>query len=133
MRKQRTHIGRVLAAAVALAMLAGGGAAGGSDRPWPYRLTVRPAWGQPTGPASFLGELERALVVELTTAGCYRSIGTAAPAAPAAEDLLLRVTVHGYEEELECEFGISDREAELIDPQQRLLLGCHRRETVEGV
>jgi len=112
---RRRALARIGACAVAaLATLAPAGA-GSSPEPLPHDLALVLAWGEPRGPASFLSDLERELLTTLGVPACFRSVRSAADGATRADELLLRVTVSRYVDEIDFEFAVSDRASPDLD------------------
>jgi hypothetical protein len=104
------------ACALALASLPAAGAPNGSALP--HDLVLVLDWGEPRGPASFLSDLERELLATLAAPACFRSIRAVAEGAAVPDDLLLKVTVEAYREEIDFEFGVSDRGSPYVDTER---------------
>jgi hypothetical protein len=106
-------------AAFALAIMSVAPQAGaGGDPPLPYRLHVVVEEGRTGGPASFLADLEHEIVAQLAAATCFREVKSGIPASPGEDDLKLRVVVDAYDEELDFEFGVADRDSPDRDRSQ---------------
>jgi hypothetical protein len=89
------------AAAAALAAAAGGQAA-------PYVVAVDLAWSDSRGPERLRADLERELLRSLAEADCFATVRRL-DAAEGEPDLVLRVILDRYREELEYDVALADR------------------------
>ena len=96
--------------------------AGKSSTPFPYRLVVEIGRGKFGGSSVVRENLKRELVGAIDHAGCFLSVHGEAPDPPAADDLLLRLTVVDYEEETDFRFSLSQTNDPNLDRERRTTL-----------
>jgi hypothetical protein len=80
------------------------------DRGGPtYGLVVEVTYGEPRGPEGLRDELQFEITSALAAAGRFRAVRARPDPAPAADELLLRVVLDGYEEEIVFDASIAER------------------------